>query len=259
MRILGLSVRSGLGLAAAGCLTLASVGTTQGLSLPADSGGSGGGGGGGGQRWTAGNGNPTGGKTDVEYVDGKAIIPWSELEGGSESGNRSYLYEACAQLNLFWGSAISCRVVRPSFQRFYDSLAKEKARMRELAGNAGNVGALFVNSIGCFSDRAMAEGAVIWTFGKRTERTKNDFLSKVKTITVKYIDGQDPAEKNIQVEPFVELKGSDLILHVRNDLVSGTAGMLRSDSSGILHGCGWVNAGIFANFPEIKKVYDDYH
>ena len=255
MRILGRSVLSCLGLVAAGYLAFTTNGTTQGMSVSAGSEGSGGGG----QRWTAGNGNPTGGKTDVEYVDGKAIIPWNELEGGSENGQHSYLYDACAQLNLFWGSAISCRVVRASFQRFYDSLAKEKAIVRDLGGNAGNVGSLFANSIGCFSDRAMAEGAVIWTFGKRTERTKNDFLGKVKTITVKYIDGQDPAEKNIRVEPFVELKGSDLILHIRNDLVSGSAGSYRNDSSGILHGCSWVNAGIFAHFPEIKKAYDDYH
>lgn len=37
----------------------------------------------------------------------------------------------------------------------------------------------------------MAEGSVIWTFPKRTERTKSDFLGKGKTLTVRYIDGRD--------------------------------------------------------------------
>ncbi len=63
----------------------------------------------------------------------------------------------------------------------------------------------------------------------------------------------DPA---CQVE---DQRRSDLILLVRNDLGSGTGGSLRSGSSGILHGCGWANAGSFASFPEIKKADDGYH
>lgn len=251
-----------------GCLTFATHGTLGRLSLVGNASGSGasgseggsGSGSGGKAHWTAGEGSPTStGNTEVEYSDGKATIPWREIEGISPDGNRSYLYSACAQLNQFWGSEISCRVDHPSFQRFYDSLAKQKARVRDLGGNSGNVGSMFSVAIGCFSDYATALGSIVYSFGARNDKTKAEFKTKVKTITIRYIDGTDPAEKSKTVEPFVELKGTDLVLHVRADLVSGSDGMWRSDSSGIMHGCGWINAGVLANFPQLKKVYDDFH
>lgn len=203
MRMGELSLLSRLAFSAAGCLTLAANGTTQGLSLSSSSSASSttSGDSGSNQRWPAEDGNPPAGETAVEYVDGKAIIPWSELEGSSASGQRSYLYEACQQLNPLWGSEITCRVVRPSFQRFYVSIAREKAMVREVAGNAGDISSRFLSAVGCLDDRSSPGGGVMSTFGTRNERTTNDFLSKVKTVTIKYIDGQDLAEKNDRISP----------------------------------------------------------
>ena len=107
----------------------------------------------------------------------QTTIPWREIEGISPDGNRSYLYDACAQLNQFWGSG--SRVASITQASSASTTAwPSKGAVRELGGNSGNVGRMFSVSIGCFSDYASAMGSIVYSFGARNDKTKAEFKAR---------------------------------------------------------------------------------
>jgi hypothetical protein len=210
--------------------------------------------------WTAGGGSgPTpSGTCAVEYDEGRASVAWSECEGISAGGLRSGLYSSCEQLNSFLEAEISCRYDKPSFEAHYSQLAKEKAEVRRSGGAPDSTCAV---AIGCFSDYSAAVGSIVSSYLKegKDQKALKEFQGRIKLVTCKYIDGKDKkVEKSQSVEPFVEVKGSELILHVRTDLYVGARSDLRTDASGVGHGCDWIKEGVLSNFKALKKVVDDH-
>ena len=171
----------------------------------------------------------------VQYADGKATIPWSECEGRSIDGFRSAFWDDCHMISQFLDDApITCRFDKPSFERHYADVAKQKASARSGAGDPDNTAGMAMK---CFSEGGAAMSSVVYEFGLHTKPVIAEMRKKVNTVTIHY---------DAKAEPNAALKGKELVLTVR------------TGDGGIGSGCDWMRAGALTAFPALKKESDDH-
>lgn len=161
------------------------------------------------------------------------FLDWTGCDGGRPGFYEVEFTSRCLELNKTFGTKISCTYDKKSFEDFYRQEAKKPKAIDRYTGDPSTLCGMF----GIREVYANDAGAGPWMV---KQAVVAEFKSKVKSLKCAY----DANEKR---SPSMELKGSELVIHVR------------VGDTGVAHGSQWAIESLRSLFPTFKSTYDENH